>query len=246
VAVAVADQALIPGTEDAAFDWSRMRDHEVDLTPTAVVEQGLRAIAQHFPRGTKHRVVMLDPCAGPGVFGQVARRVFSKIEVVAIEPRREELQFLERNADVVLATTAQAAVVELAGRKFDLIATNPPFREWATILRATLPHLQSWGRLMFLGPSNWGHSDESAELAEVFEEIPPYMQMRVRGRVRFRSARDPDTGKAPQFFMKKLSWWVWRAFPFAQAPYGPGWIAFNLPALDPGARVWTQRPGTET
>jgi hypothetical protein len=224
----VDDQMLIAGVEDVRARWA---EFDACFTPTPVARQlveRLKPMVRSNPR-------VLDPCAGSGVFGMVAADL-SPCHLVAIEPRDEELLALQRWYDDVHGGNAQDVCPQLLAdeQEFDLIVTNPPWWCWGEIMRHAWQLLADDGVLALLGPSTWGHSDESSEFVDVFDEMPPIEQWRVRGRIAFNGGSSTDN--------RKCSLWLWR---MGAAADRDGWKCINLPALPVEARRWTVRPGTE-
>jgi hypothetical protein len=226
-------QLLIGGVEDVRARWSAW---EACFTPEAVVDQGLRWAEWH----SLIRIsTVLDPCAGAGVFGKVARRLWPEAELLAFEPRCEESEHLQRHYDAVGLMTAQQGAVTQRDERFDLVTTNPPWGEgeetqnWGDIFDAVWPLVAERGLLMLLGPSTWGHSDETSECARVFDEHVPAYQLRIRGRIAFNGGSSTDN--------RKCSWWVWCNDGVAR----DSTTMITLPALPAEARRWNVRPGTE-
>lgn len=223
-------QLELGGMPDPRPRWA---EYDACFTPPAVVEQlfvALRSIVDVPRRGR-----LLDPCAGAGVFGMVARRRLRAWEIVAVEPREEERAHLEQHYDTVVTGTAQAyGQAAHDSQFFDIVCTNPPWWCWGDIFDAVWPLVIEGGALALLGPSTWGHSDEASERIDVFERVTPAHQLRVRGRIAFNGSAGTDN--------RKCSWWLWRNDGVAR----DSWTTLTLPALPAEARRWTTRPGTET
>lgn len=231
------DQLQIEGVEDVRARWAAF---DACFTPEAIVEQGLQWAEWH----SLIRVLrVLDPCAGAGVFGKVARRLWPDAMVVGNEPRREEHEHLLRHYSTWEHETAQefarVSLLTYPDLRYELIATNPPWGEcdaaanWGDIFDAVWPLVAECGLLMLLGPSTWGHSDESSECARVFDAHVPAYQLRIRGRIAFNGGSGTDN--------RKCSWWVWCNDGVAR----DSTTMVTLPALPAEARRWTVRPGTE-
>lgn len=224
-------------------EHDREREFDVVRTPIEVIRQGL-AYASSLGLVDWRNASFLDPCAGDGRFAYVM--VDSKSDVPApsyvecVEPRSEERAALNvvsnkvttaRLQDVAIFDTGKHGAVPREG--YGVIATNPPFKEWAEIAERCLTGLLAPGGMMVLyGLSTWGHSDEPSEAANLFLRHPPAAQLRIHGRVRHRCGRNPKTGRLYGTDSRKYSWWVW-------APgVGPsrGWLTMNLPPLDASMR----------
>lgn len=229
-------QQLVPGVDDVRAEWA---EHDACFTPGPVVRQGLAWLAPRLPND--RRIVMLDPCAGGGVFGQQARlELGSRVEIHGVEPRASE-SGAARHYDRFARLRAQDLVSVPGRHGADLVVTNPPWWCWAEIFRACWPLVVPGGWLAVLGPSSWGHSDEPSEGVSVFDDEPPRVQLRIRGRVAFNGGRATDN--------RKCSWWIWRNVGArgleAERTRSGGWWCENLPALTPAERSWVVRPGTE-
>lgn len=230
----MSDQLMIGGVEDVRERWAAF---DACFTPEAVVEQGLRWLRSYI--GRRSAVTFLDPCAGAGIFGKVARGVFPALASLGVEPRLEEHEHVARHYDVPFLGTAQEYAKLSLRRSWSLIATNPPWGSgqavdnWGDIFDACWPLLDMGGVLALLGPSTWGHSDEVSERIDVFERVLPAYQLRIRGRIAFNGGSSTDN--------RKCSWWVWCNDGVAR----DSTTMINLPALPVEARRWTVRPGTE-
>jgi hypothetical protein len=226
------DQLMIDGVEDERARWAAF---DACFTPEAVVEQGLRWLEWH----SLIRVArVLDPCAGAGIFGKVARRLWPEAWTVGVEPRVEEN--CHRHYDATYLATAQEFGTTISGKtRYELVSTNPPWGSgqavdnWGDIFDAVWPLVADRGMLALLGPSTWGHSDEASERVDVFERVCPAYQLRIRGRIAFNGGSSTDN--------RKCSWWVWCNDGVAR----DSTTMINLPALPAEARRWTVRPGTE-
>lgn len=245
-----ATQALLVGEEPSE---ERLREHQADFTPEPVVRQALSLMAHRITdddqraRRQSHGLIncrrkprILDIGAGGGVFGKVAREIWPHAEIVAVENRPEEFGNLCRHYDEVwtmpIATFASGVVCHPG--TFELVVGNPPWRsDWGDCALLGLSLLAYRGKLLLLGPSTWGHSEEGAERADVFRMQPPAAQWRIHGRIAFRGGAAADN--------RKCSWWVWREGDEQHPLGGPCWIASDLPELPREDRRWRVRPGTE-
>ena len=226
-------QLLIDGIED---DRARWAEHEACFLPLPVALQGVEAIREHLH--VLDDAHILDLGAGAGSIGVALRQVFPAATIVACEPRDEEVSHLLPKYDEVIVGTARQLAALRAGRSarhdFDLVVSNPPWSIWGEVWECAWSMVRPGGYVVMHGPSTWGHSDESSEYIDVFDDCPPLQQWRVRGRVAYNGGAATDN--------RKVSWWVWRM----GAPKGVrGWWSINLPALEAEQRRWRVRPGTE-
>lgn len=219
-----------------ADERARWAEHDACFTPRPVVRQVLERLRDRFPHLVGGRVVDLG--AGAGVWCSEARAVLRPELVVAVEPRQEERDHLRRWAHQVHTMTAQefAEFADGHGAVFDLVLGNPPWWCWPEIWTAGWDMLRPAGVLSFVGPSAWGHSHESGEGRQVFEEAAPLEQWRIARRVAYNGGRDTDN--------RKCSAWVWHRA--NSGTLANGWLAHQLPDMGPNAYHWTERPGTET
>ena len=257
----MADQGIL-FTTPPEFDQARLRAFEADLTPEGVVQQffewlveSLRPLSEERNKDWRPEVsTFLDPAAGSGCYGKVARRFFPDARIVGIEIRPEERAYLERAGyDEVIVGDARRVLAELreAGRRFDVIATNSAFSLFPEYVRLCVPLLEPGsynivggerepaGTLALLYLSQWG---QAAEHWPLIEEHCPFSQVRVGGRVKFRTGINPDTGKPWGADSREYCHWVWKPFP---SPKVKAWRCYQLPPLEQHDRAWTVRPGTE-
>lgn len=226
------------GFEPGGLDPERLREHDADFTPTAVALQWLLYLRDQVGLEPQR---ILDPSAGPGIFGRCARVVWPEARIVAVEIRWEELENLRRYYD---STSIHDFLTWtcVGESPFDLIVTNPPFRLWASYLRRCLELLAPNGYISFLGLNGIGQRSESG--TELFEEHAPVRQSRVTGSIGFRDMDGFNVkGKPNGTDLRDYSWWT-----FQKDATGPGaWLGENLPRLDTPLRQWRKnRPGTET
>lgn len=251
----------LPGVEaDPRPTWAAF---SACFTPRAVVRQGLIRLLRCWP--VRAGAVVVDLGAGGGVFGQVWRELEAeglvpRAYLVAVEPRESEAANLRRYYDEVQVLDADAFAREWAernpARPVDLVIGNPPWDLFGQCIDCVWPLLAHGAILAMLGPSQWGHSDEGAERADLFDRIRPIAQWRVRGRIAF-------TGGAGH--QSKCSWWTFRrgvsdvptldGWPpegMAEARANgllPGdpipWPTLTLPQLTKPELTWRLRPGTD-
>ena len=224
----------------------RDREFEVDYTPSGVVRQGLDWLANYYAAAEGWPPLrVLDPCAGAGVFGQQAKKVWPALMLLTgVEPRSEEHDegnILRNYSDTVhglgrrVGCTAQEYAAE-SSTGYDITATNPPFTLWDTILRLYLPR-SKW--VMLYGTISWGCSEEGNA---TFAEHPPFACGRVVGRVHHRGpGLNPETGRPWGADQRDVCWWLWKS-----GHTMPTWSTENLAPLTAAERRWTAKPGSET
>lgn len=224
--------------EDSGPDLERLREYEADLTPEPVVHQWLvrlRDVDGLDPRS------MLDPSAGDGVFGKVARQVWPDVRIVAVEPRPECREYLVAHCDVVETMSLEAYLARGTGW-FDLIVTNPPFTlalRWVPMLRRLLgaDGLLSFLQLSELGQRGLGKRGEDS--CALFDANRPTAQFRIPGAIGYRGPGiNPKTNKPHGADMRSYSWWMWTMLSYRQ-----GWHGDQLPRLPSCDRKWLTPPG---
>lgn len=223
----------------------RDRLFEVDRTPAAVVRQGLEWAIElaGIPLGAP----LIDVGAGAGVFGQQYNRVAlergapERPRSVAIEPRGEEAEALQRHYDRVHVCTFAAFVeLELAQRVRGTrdtawCASNPAFSIFPSIVEQLAGELRT---VLLYGSIAWGCSAEGSAL---FEKHPPFACARVVGRVAHRGpGLNPKDGKPWASDQRDVCWWLW-----VRGERPRRWTCENLPELDGALRRWRVPPGSE-
>lgn len=230
------------GFDDGGPDLERLREFDADFTPTPVVRQVLLHLRDEM--GLRPRT-MLDPCAGGGVFGMVAREVWPHCLRVAIEPREEELDNLLNHYDFVRRGGVESLETEhvvgwTEGIGFDLIVTNPAFSLWPGIVDDLVPNLSRFGHLVLLGLCDVLLRGEAG--LEVATRRPPSNELPIPGAIGFRGPGiNPKNGKPWGTDQRSYSWWDWRKHDGLQ----PCWLRDPLPRLPSADRRWTVKPGTE-
>lgn len=144
----------------------------------------------------------LDPAAGDGRFGEAVAGLWPGCQRVAIEPRIEERRQLRVSHHRVVSRSFEDVADQEEAEQFDLIATNPPFRRafgGVTWLPVLLRLLRPGGLLCLYARSTLG---QALRTAQVFAELPPFLQIRVVGRVSHR-----EHGRTDQH---DTSGWCWR------------------------------------
>lgn len=233
-------------------DQERLRSFDADFTPEPVVAQFLGTLRD---RGLEPKCI-LDPAAGAGVFGKVARELWPNASIEAIEPRKEEAQHLERYYDIVHHVEFEEAVRRgllwcvrgMRPPRFDLIATNPPFSLWRDFVAESMPLIWT-GHLALLGLTSWGARSEDGY--ELFELSPPDRQSRIPGTINFRGPGvNPDSGKKWTADSRDYCWWQWAVVGGRLRDRDPedrstmDWKSENLPRLPGHDRRWKTKPGT--
>ncbi len=226
------------GFQPGGLDPQRLRDHDADFTPIAVVLQWLIYLRDQVGLEPKR---ILDPSAGAGAFGRCARVVWPDAKLTAVEIRWEEIDTCRKHYD---GTFIQDFLewTNTYEEPFDLIITNPPFKFWEAFLRRSLELAAPDGYISFLGLNGIGQRSEDG--TKMFEEIAPIRQSRIQGSLGFRDMDGLNVkGKPNGTDLRDYSWWT-----FQPEDTGPGaWLGENLPRLDTPLRQWRKRrPGTET
>ncbi len=233
---------------DGGPDRTRWAEYEADFTPPGVVRQFMRHL-YHDHQIAPTRI--LDPCAGAGVFGMVAKEVFPWLDsdgnIYAIEPRVEEQENLTHNNSVVYTQTLQKVIALVPLGEFDLIITNPPFSMFPDVVRLCRPLLVNKPKAMLclFGLSQYGQADGTG--AALFDQHPPALKPCIRGRVKCRTGINPKTEKPYTADAREYAWWCWSASGTTPMTVGgqSAYFGYNLPALSADDRKWTIRPGTE-
>lgn len=256
----MADQALLFGAAGRTDDGEVLSDFEVDYTPPAVAVQMLLALLEEVGERfvapcpvceneeAEHDLCLarcpsvLDPSAGSGVWARAARAILGESTFIAgAEPRESE------RANVVAAHNlgivcdfdrALALEGPLGGTIFDLVISNPPFSAfkrgwWLDLLRSD--RLHSGSVVAFLGLSQWGQSEEAADL---LAEWAPSLQLRAGGRIAYRG-----DGKADA---REHSLWAWLVGENERPKRRKRWAVEQLPVLPAELRRWEPSavPGT--
>lgn len=213
-----------------------MSGYEANLTPAPVVRQGLlwlRDVLQLRPRK------ILDPSAGSGVFGMVCGEVWPSAERWGIECRGEEKPHLRRNYDRHRVTRFERSGM-LREQTFDLAVTNPPFELALAWLDPLHDLVDGAGVICLLAPEALGQ--RGREAVDVFQVMPPSLQLRIPGAVAFRGCGiNPSTGRKHGSDARCYSWWIWRP----GAVHTGSWTVLQLPWLNSQHRRWTVPPGSE-
>lgn len=219
----------------------RLRAHQADFTPAPIVRQGLEFVAARlWESGLPAPKTILDPFAGGGVFAMVAREIWPEAQITSFEAREEELPSLQRHNNITLIGDAVKLMETRAelGLKYDLIATNPPFRLIAPNEEGKVPLpilmqrlLNPTGMMVLLGQNDVGQRSKAGE--KLFRDLPPAWQARICGSISFR-------GKGVD--QRDYSFFAWQEL---ERGADGAWQTFNLPRLPSKDRSWKVIPGTE-
>ena len=130
-------------------------------------------------------------------------------ELVGVEKREEEMQSVARwYTKPVLDDFAEWMGKLRPTKKFDLIATNPPFKhfhEWLPLLKE---RVAPGGVLMLLCLNEVGIRGSAGR--ESFMEHTPSAQLQIAGTVGYRGpGLNPRTGKKWGMDQRSYSWWIW-------------------------------------
>lgn len=228
---------------------------EIWYTPPGLAALTTFAVLRKLSRVGKRPLRVLCPAAGAGVYARAVHAFEPAAHIVAVEPRREEVDNLSTFcAEVIHGAIKGAGADDLAESEgcqvvdpeamwssspaYDLVIDNPPFT-WLTGTRtgrsvqgagrhlALRPLLRRGGLLAFLAPSSYG---QAINHQPAMREWSPAYQFRVTGRPQF--SGDNDGGKA------EISMWVWSTssppeWRGSQLPHHPSWLRWAGP-----------RPGT--
>ncbi len=236
----------------------RDRDHEVDRTPVAVARQGIGWAGPAIEADPRKRAIIIDICAGAGVFSMAAREIMPLRTRVGVEIREEERQNLERHCDEVVIGDA---ISYAADAPTDVSATigNPAFSIFPDLLRLYYPISKV---VLFYGSMQWGCSKAGAEL---FAEFAPYACARVTGRVGHRGPGiNPKNGLPWGADQHDHGFWLWMHDKVAlKIPKFNAlardrvearaigetilaeWLTVQLPYLPDAERRWIVPPGSE-
>lgn len=190
---------------------TRLEEYQVDLTPGHLVLQVLSAVADHIPLHPLDRRIpprtMLDPSAGAGIWARCVRDLWPDCSTLSLEVRPEEERNLERNSDDFLITRFEDWRPPSVLTRFDLIATNPPFRHLAPKKgEGWIPRLLNLldpyhGVLILYALNDLGQRSKAG--SKLFQDHPPTAQFRIPGAVAHR-----EDGKVD---LRSYSAWVWHS-----------------------------------
>ena len=244
-------QTSLLGLEDVHEDPERLRKFNVDRTPIPIAYQVLAAVAIETAAEFRPRPRILDVGCGEGAWSVAARRIWPEAWVMGIEPRDEAIPHATRNCDQVVHGYFPKDLPELD--PFDLVIGNPPFSYkppgkrkinlFPAFVPAALRLLRRGGTLCFYATNSLGQRGRRTR--ELFEEHPPWLQLRVSGDVGHRGPKREEIKGSGEQDQRCYSGWVWVADGEGGAmEVQNGWRARNLPELPKDDRRWIQIPGT--
>jgi predicted RNA methylase len=210
-------------TDDAAT----LDKYQVDYTPTAAALMWTISLIREIQ--LKKYIRMLDPAAGSGVFGRVARAVWGeRVHTTGIDVRPSERENLAAAYDESQISDFHKA--RLRG-PFDLVLTNPPFMAfaeawWEFLLSRHL--LAENAVIAFVGLSQWG---QTRRAWPQIQRWTPAEQHRIGGRLSFRGGAAAD--------QREYSLWIWRKGHHTRG----AWRTLQLPPLPRELAKWTDPPG---
>lgn len=202
-------------------EWDETESY---FTPIPVGHQGLGSVATLLDRPPE---VIVDLGAGAGGLGQVARYLWPRAHLVAVEIRPSERAHLARHYDEVIIGDALTCPLPAA----DLVMANPPFTKTLGLALRALQTVRPGGMVPFLTRQTLG----DAEVIEaLLHEVPPLLELTISGRVSMAAAAEVTKDNFG------YQWLVWQG----RGPRGGGWVRRFLPRLDNASLGWTARPGT--
>jgi hypothetical protein len=200
------------------IDEARRRLYEVDRTPRPLVHDLIGTVVECLELDVED---FMDPSAGDGRFGEAVAAVSPRLRTsVAVEPRIEEV----RNLRPIHSEVHSVGFLdyEPGEQRFDLIASNPPFRrafgEPPTWLGRLHRLLKPRGVLALYAKTSLG---QTHKMAAVFRQFEPILAIRVVGRVSHR-----EHGRTDQHDVSMWAWGPGRPRPFGRR----GWHTLQLEA----------------
>lgn len=224
---------------------------KLNLTPRPVVRQGLIYLRDQM--GVLPKVV-IDPSAGAGVFGAVAREVWPKAHLVGIELDADMAALAQRNYDEFHHGDFETYAAGASFNDDALVTSNPPPEGFA---RLRGEQLESWIPIALkLAPVAWLYGKENVGIRvlaqeRLFSMLPPVLEARISGYVRHR-------GRGVGADSHAYAWWLWVVSGQLQNMV-TGWLpaaleempdrtwpTLNLPRLTARERTWIgTMPGQE-
>lgn len=246
-----ADADADPGQVELGLDADNTdavrRAHEADFTPQGLVVDLLVFLDDLLVAPPK---VALDPCAGPGIWGQVERILWPTTTTIGVELRRET-----GGRHYHRAVNGVGAIAALDGRTplgnvaddVDAVITNPAFKptfergdgkgkarvprdSWIDIFRRRLRRLKV---LALLGRSQWGQRGDGVG---IIADHPPMLQLRATAAAACRGGSSVDASD--------YSLWIW-GDPLAlrERPSSLGWTTLNVPATSTCGAIYRWEGG---
>lgn len=163
------------------------RDKDAYPTPVAFVDLGMQVLADHWTLPFSHDLVVLDPGAGEGVWGQRLRATFpGEFQTIAgIELRdlpRPEGYDLWAQSDFLDESRGKAWLGTV-----DLVIGNPPFAFSERFVRRSFDFLKEGGLLLFLLPLTFLEGKKRG--AGLYAEYPPRVVAVTKDRPHFTGNR---------------------------------------------------------
>lgn len=200
---------------------------------------------------------VIDPSAGAGVFGAVAREVWPKAHLVGIELDSDMAELARRNYDEFHHADFEHWAAAQPFCDDAVVSSNPPGGRFARLERKVNPKLESWVPIgLKLAPVVWMYGRENVGIRilaqeQLFATRPPVLEARVSGYVRHR-------GRGVGSDSHAYAWWLWVLpghlrdvvaswLPEAMREMPSGvWPTLNLPRLPSAERTWGgTMPGQE-
>ena len=207
-----------------AEEWDAFEAH---FTPLPVAAQAFLSLATAIdPR------VVVDLGAAAGGLGQAVGVAWPEACRIGVEIRSSEADNVRANYHEAIIDDLLRPMVlhRVAGRRPDLLVSNPPFSLALEFVQLALSVVAPGGHVAFLTRSTWG-DHESVE--SFLRARPPVLELTIGGRVSMSQA-----GRACDQF--GYQWLVWAA---AGPPRDSAWPRLLLPRLATAQLGWTERPG---
>jgi len=141
------------------------------------VDRGTRLLIKHLAVGLTDQV--LDLGCGWGAVGVVAARLAPEGRITLVDVNQRAVDLARRN--LALNAVANAEVLQgdgfapLPGRRFDVIALNPPIRAGLArvheLIEGARLHLAPGGRFYLVARTQQGALRLAEKVAEVFETV---------------------------------------------------------------------------
>ena len=160
-----------------------LRDQEVSLTTEAGVfsrervDRGSRLLIAHLVVDPTDQI--LDLGCGYGVVGLVAARLAPQGRVTMVDINARAVQLAQANLRANGIGNAEVLLGDgfdpVAGRRFDVIAFNPPVRAGFglihRLIEEALEHLQARGRFYLVGRTRQGVKRLAEKMSLVFGDV---------------------------------------------------------------------------
>jgi 16S rRNA (guanine1207-N2)-methyltransferase len=160
-----------------------LRGHELRLTTEAGifsrsrVDPGTRLLIQHMEVAPTDTI--LDLGCGYGAVGVVAAKLAPQGRVTLVDINERAVALAAENLRLNRIDNAETiqgdGFAPVAGRRFDLIALNPPIRAGNAVVHGLIErardHLTAGGRFYLVGRTQQGVVRLAAKTAEVFDDV---------------------------------------------------------------------------